>query len=304
MIFLIRHRRLLYRVLLLAVFVAIGVYVYANIEQIKAHPLQYEWKFVAISFLFTTLGQLTGYVLWMRIAVSFGMRTSWPHAGKAWFLSRLGRYIPGKISILLIRFDAYEGHSKTKVSAATIIEAFTSLCAVSFLFLLFAITSTSSVTPSTLSAALLVVVLLALPHPSVMKIILRCARRFLPIPPLDSLPRYRDSLGFVAIHLLSMLLHGGALFLAFNAIGFVHVEHYLLITSASFIAGLIGMLAVFAPSGIGVREGALFIMLSHVIDPGTLLVGAVLIRLAGVVSELLLSFFFIAYNGYIRTAVS
>ena len=92
--------------------------------------------------------------------------------------------------------------------------------------------------------------------------------------------------------------------MAFNAVGFVHVEHYLLITSTSFIASLIGMLAVFAPSGIGVREGALFIMLSAVIEPATLLVGVILIRLIGIVSEILLSFFFIAYNGYTRLATS
>lgn len=285
-------------------FIAIGIYVYANLEQLNANPAHIEWKFLAISLLFTILGQLTGYALWMRIATSFNMRTSWSHAGKAWFLSRLGRYIPGKISILLIRFNAYEGHSKTKVSAATIIEAYTSLCAASLLLLLFALISTSSVGPSILSASLLLIVLLTLPHPSVMKLTLRSAGRFLPIPALDSLPGYRDSLGFMATHLLAMLLHGSALFMAFNAVGFVQVEHYLLITSAAFIAGLIGMLAVFAPSGIGVREGALFIMLSHAIDPATLLVGVVLIRLIGVASELLLSFFFIAYNEYTCPAAS
>lgn len=281
---------------MLAVFVAIGLYVYDNIEQLKANPLQYERKYLAYSLLLTILGHLAGYALWMRIAASFDMRTSWLHAGKAWFLSRLGRYFPGKISILLMRFNAYKGHSKTKVSAATIIEAYTSLCAASLLLLLFALTSTSSIAPSILTTTLLVAILLVLPHPRVMKLSLGFARRFLPIPVLHSLPRHRDSLSFMGIHLLTMLLHGSALFMAFNAVGLVEAEHYLLITGAFFIAGLIGMLAVFAPSGIGVREAALFVMLSHAIDPATLLVGVVLIRLVGIVSELLLSCFFIAYD--------
>lgn len=291
-----RHRKALHRLLLLVVFIAIGLYVVDNLEQLKGNPVHFRWEYLAYGLIFTLLGHLASYGVWMRIAASFDMRTSWPHAGKAWFLSRLGRYIPGKISILLMRFNAYEGHSKTKISAATIIEAYTSLCAASLLLLFFVFTTSSTITPSIPSVVMLVILLLALSHPKAMQFALGLAGKILTIPTLYSLPRQRDNLAFAAAQLLTMLLHGGALFMIFNAIGQVDAEHYLLVTAAFFIASLIGMMAVFAPSGIGVREAALFVMLTNHIDPATLLIGAVLIRLVGIVSELILSSFFVAYE--------
>ena len=279
----------------MAVFAAIGLYIVNNIEQLRSQPLYFRWDFLLCGLLLTMMGHLSSYAIWTRIAASFDMHTSWRHAGKAWFLSRLGRYIPGKISLLLIRFNEYEGHTKTKISAATIIEAYTSLCAVGLLLLFLGVTSRDWNQFLTPAAASLVLILLVLSHPRALKLALGVLGRILPLPKLSHLPRQRETLGFVTAQLVTMLVHGGALFMTFNAVGHVGSEHYLLVSATAYVASLIGMLAVFAPSGMGVREAALFAMLVQHIEPTILLVGAILIRLLGIASEIVLSSFFVIF---------
>lgn len=291
-----RQGTIIQRLLLLAVFVAIGIYVADNLDRLQTIPGRFDWPYIFYGLILTLLGHLAGYSIWRRIAACFDMKTSWWHTGKAWFLSRLGRYIPGKVPLLLIRFSAYQGHSRTKVSAATLLEAYTSIFAVTLLMLLFVATNANAAAPPLATAIAMAVALFCLSHPAVLRSALRLTAKFLPIPELHSLPRQRDTLGFVGFQLISMLLHGGALFMVFNAVGDVAPVHYLLITAAFFIAGLIGMLAVFAPSGIGVREAALIVLLAKLVEPATLIAGIIIIRLIGIVSELLLAGFFAGYT--------
>ena len=90
--------------------------------------------------------------------------------------------------------------------------------------------------------------------------------------------------------------------MAFNAVGQVDSSHYLLITAVFFVAGLIGMLAVFSPSGIGIREAVLFAALAKYVDPLTLIVGAILIRLIGIASEISLAGLFVAFERFVKTS--
>lgn len=287
----------LYRLLLVAVFSAIGLFVYKNLDALNTKNISFEWRFLIFALGLTFLGHLCSHAIWARIATSFDMHTSWSHSGKAWFLSRLGRYIPGKISILLLRFNAYDSHSKTKVSAATVIEAYTSLCAANILFFLFIITSKAYATPISYTLALtLTIITFSLSHPRTIKLALRLTGTFFPVPALHKMPKHSETLKFSLAQLLAMLLHGGALFMTFNAIGYVETQHYFLITVAFFVAGLVGMIAVFSPSGIGVREAALIAMLTQIIDATTLIFGVALIRLVGVASEVILAGLFVAYE--------
>lgn len=278
------------------VFIAIGLFVFHHLEQLTSHPIRLRWEFVVYALVFTLLGHMCSYLIWRLIAASFDMRSTWSHAGKAWFVSRLGRYVPGKISLLLLRFNAYGEQSKTKVSAATLIEAYTALGAASLLVIYFLATNAASAGPSLVAVGALLLLLLALSHPFTIQFALGLVRCFIAVPHLSALPSYRQILTFVIGQLLTLFLHGAALFMAFNAVGRVLADHYLLITAAYFVAGLAGTLAVFAPSGIGVREAALLALLTQYLDPATLIVGVILIRLVVIASELSLSAFFVFFE--------
>lgn len=277
----------------LAIACAIAVYVTNSLFHFDAFS-DVNWSRLAYALIWTIIAHLLSLALWVRIAAAFNIRTTFLHSGKAWFLSRLGRYIPGKISILLLRFHSYSGRSKTTVAAATIIEAYTSLIATALLLLLLTFTLTSPSSLSTIPFLVLFALLLLLFQHPMIELVVRLLGRFYRMPPLPCVPHPIALLSFSVTHLVVMLAHGAALFLTLNAFGQIDLANYLLVTSAFFVAGLIGMIAVFTPNGLGVREATLVALLSPHVPIHTLLAGAVAIRLIGVVSELTLTGLFFA----------
>jgi uncharacterized membrane protein YbhN (UPF0104 family) len=64
-------------------------------------------------------------------------------------------------------------------------------------------------------------------------------------------------------------------------------EFLLFVTGAYILSGVVGILAIFAPSGLGVREGLLLLLLTLVTEPGLALVVTVLLRLWSVALDAL-----------------
>jgi uncharacterized membrane protein YbhN (UPF0104 family) len=69
----------------------------------------------------------------------------------------------------------------------------------------------------------------------------------------------------------------------------VTADFTLTATGAFAVAGVAGSLAVFAPSGIGVREGVLTLVLSGPLGPGVAAGAAILARLWMTLAEALVS---------------
>jgi hypothetical protein len=59
---------------------------------------------------------------------------------------------------------------------------------------------------------------------------------------------------------------GWAFFLFINSIYRIGAEHILYLAGAFSAASLIGMFSVFVPSGLGVREGVLILMLAPIVS--------------------------------------
>jgi uncharacterized membrane protein YbhN (UPF0104 family) len=67
---------------------------------------------------------------------------------------------------------------------------------------------------------------------------------------------FHKSLGFSVLYLLPTLINGSAAgIISSGTLGVVQFREFVAIVAAYAIAGAIGTLAVFVPSGIGVREG-------------------------------------------------
>jgi len=85
------------------------------------------------------------------------------------------------------------------------------------------------------------------------------------------------------------LFYGLSFFLVLNSLSPVGFEYYLAITGTFWAAALIGIAAIFAPSGIGVREGVIMLVLPSFISEPTVIVGAILIRFVMIAAELSLA---------------
>jgi len=289
-------KRAVYRWLLFAAtLAALGWFIARNSTDILRHSIPWHGPLFIFAFFAVAAAYLVKFGAWTRLASTMGLSAPLSKAGRAYFLSILGRYIPGKLGLALIRVEAYEGHAPRKVVMATAMELIIALTAALLLALVGLATSPASF-PSYLRWAPLVIIiplLIALSPPLVRRAvntILRLAGR----EELDRFPSYRANLLFVLLYTLPGFLHGLGLFFVLNTLCHVPVSHYLTVTGIYYAANFIGVVAIFAPGGLGVREGILFLVLPALVGKENAILAAILIRLITVAAELALASVFAA----------
>ena len=96
-------------------------------------------------------------------------------------------------------------------------------------------------------------------------------------------------LGLTLLYIIPGLLQGLGLYLLLLSLGPVEPGSYLAVTGAYYTAGLAGMLAFFAPGGLGVREGILMLVLPLVVPGESAIIAALLLRLIMIAAELFLA---------------
>ena len=108
----------LWRLVLAGVLLLVGYAMARAIAQISAEDFTLQPSSLILAFLCAFLGHLSQFLNWVLIAASFGIRMPLARSGKAYFLSRLGRYVPGKVALILMRFKEYNGHSRRAITMA------------------------------------------------------------------------------------------------------------------------------------------------------------------------------------------
>ncbi len=281
---------LLSYILTALVVTAVGYYIYRNIGDIRDYDFVFNWWFIIAGFFAALMGLLGLFGVWQFLTRSFGLHAPPIRAGKAFFLSQLGKYIPGKVGLVLVRLDAYRGYSRKTVALATGVEyiaSFTSACVMVLLgTLLMDIPLPSYV--RWLALGILILLLTAL-YPPLLKTLSNRFFRLLKRDPIEEFPPYGKMLSFVGMYVIVGLFYGLSLFLVLNSLSPVGIEHFFAVTGTFWAAALIGIAAIFAPSGIGVREGVLLLVLPAFVPEPTVIVGTILSRLVFTAAELALA---------------
>lgn len=281
-------------VLFVIVLTAVIWFIVHNLDEIARYDFRIKWPYVMFSFLFVVAAYLVMVFIWTRIGLLFGLNVPMLKAGRAWFLSQLGKYVPGKVTLLLVRFDAYRGYLKWKIAVSTGIEYIASLASASILVLV-ALASASHIVPYYIRvvAGIGTVLFLFLLWPPLSMHFVNWCLKVLKREPIKKFPSYGVLVRFVGAYMLEGLLHGMGLFFVLNSLSSVNFNYFLTITGIYFAAGLIGLAAVFAPSGIGIREGVLFIVLPAFVPKPAVIVGAISMRLITTAAEIFLTGVFI-----------
>jgi len=286
-------------ILFVIVLTAVIWFIVHNLDEIARYDFRIKWPYLMLSSLFVIAAYLVMVFIWTRLGILFGLNVPMLKAGKAWFLSQLGKYVPGKVTLLLVRFDAYREYLKWKIAIATCIEYIASLASASILVLV-ALASAWQLVPYYIQwvACIGTILFLFLLWPPLsMKLINRGLRLFKKEQIEEFLP-YSVLLRFVGAYLLVGLLHGMGLFLVLNSFSSVSLAYFLIIAGSYEAAGLIGLAAVFAPSGIGVREGILFLVLQAFIPKPSVIVSVIAIRLLTTIAEVFLTGVFFGAEKY------
>lgn len=287
-------RKSVYRLVLSLLAIGGVAYLVLNSHnEISRFRFTYNWPMLVVAFFLEILAYLCRFRIWLGITDELDLRTSKRTAAKGYFLSTLGKYIPGNVGLFLARVEAYRGYSRSRVAAATVVE-YVATIASSCLLVVIGLAAAPFSVPEgiRLGSGALAVLLLTSLHPRFLLELINRALRLAKKMPVQSFPSWSKQIRFVLAYMLVGLLQGLALLLVLNSLHPTGFNNYLAITGAYYAAGLIGLAVVFAPSGIGVREGVLMLILPTIVPRPVAIVSTVLIRLVATAGEVALAGFF------------
>jgi hypothetical protein len=205
-----------------------------------------------------------------------------------WLASQLGKYVPGKVMLVLGRVLVYKrrGLSVTRVASGFVLEML-ALFSTAALFTTLAPFFGDWPLPWFLqwASGVAFVLLTGLCHPRWLALAERLLRRFGIRATEVPTYRFRDALGWIAMMTADWLILGLGLFLLADTIVPLEPALFVPLTAAFALAGTAGIAVLVAPSGLGVREGVLTLLLTPVLGPGPSAVLAIMARLWSTAAE-------------------
>jgi hypothetical protein len=235
-------------------------------------------RYLAVSGACIVGGWLVEVALWRRLVTTFGGRLRYMRAVQLWFASAIVRYIPGNVwqpLNLAARCRAEGVRPEITLASLTLFHVIQILAVVPIAAVYLAMSGATSAltawTPTfspwwTLPMALPIVVFLLWPH-----LLIVLANSLLGLVGRDPLPL--DLTTAELATLLSISLAGWLLFstgftalaLAFLPEGEVLGNRLPHVMAAYPMAFAIGFISLITPSGLAVREGVIFVLLSPIV---------------------------------------
>ena len=278
-------------IIVLAIILFIGRLFYRNINELKDIDFKFDLLNLILAVVLFIVYKINSVFLWHYITKKNECSISIRKAFVSWFYSLLGKYIPGKVFMLGSRIYFYnrEGSSKKKVLFCFLVE---NICTVLGAALLFIMSMLFVNNPDLIQyrypAIGLIAVFFIIIHPVVLTRIINILLKILKKKQIELRMKYINMLGLVFVYSLNFLIVGSGFYMLTNSIYPVDISRFFYISGIFGLAAVIGILALFAPSGIGVREGVIILALRYVIPEAAAIVVSIVSRLWATATELLL----------------
>jgi uncharacterized membrane protein YbhN (UPF0104 family) len=269
-----------------AIFVFLGKMVWNNWNQLKDVPFTLQ----LIPFILSTLIFAFSYFIqiwaWYLITLKLKIAVSFPETIKSWFYSQLGKYLPGKVWLLVSRFYFYEskGMSRKGISVALYLEMVAVIVAAGIIFLaalVFFEEMGRFYSGGQLWWLVLAFVLVAfiLLHPRVLQKMLSWILAQFKKEPIFLSISYPNILWILFVCIVAWVVGGIGFYLFVDSVYPVSSKYILFLMGALAISSTLGLIAIFAPSGLGVREGVLVYLLSFMMAGPVAVIISILTRL-------------------------
>ena len=237
------------------------------------------------------ISMLLSAVFWQRVLIAFKQKPKFIDAVAAFFTSQLGKYVPGKAMVVVIRTDMIRGpHVNTKPAAASV----------------FVETLTWLFTGAAIASVLLIIKFQQHPGLQITAAVLTIAAGILTWPSVfqkiatkvSSIGKAKTNNVFTGLNLKTMsqgwlllsigwCFNGASLWMVIRGIPGCELqpEHFWLTLACVSLATVAGFVSLL-PGGIGVRELVLIPLLGPTIGPANAIIAAIVIRLVWLASEL------------------
>ncbi len=271
----------------------VGWAFFKALSDLQRHELHWEPAWLIVSGVLYLVGIGPSALYWWWLLRSLGQPISLGSAVRAYYIGHLGKYVPGKAMVIVLRTALVRRPNvRTGVVALTVAyEGLTMMASGAVT----AIVLVAFTVGDPWDYALRVLVLLpaiVLTVPAVFNpLVQRVANRFRgtdagPLPPF----RTTTLLVGLALNGVGWVVLGGSLWAAVAAVSEYDLALRTLAECTAFIsiAAVVGFYTP-APGGLGAREGVLLLLLTPAIGNGPAGLVALLLRLAWIVSEVVVS---------------
>ena len=278
--------------IVIAIFVFLGGMVRDNWVQVKEAPFTLKLFPLLLSTAIFVFSYFIQIWAWYLITSKLGIALPLLETLKSWFYSQFGKYLPGKVWIFLGRYYFYEskGKSRRGISMALYLETVTLLMAAGLLFLvallLFRGTGLSHFGKPFGWLILLFILAFISLHPRVLEKVLNWFLVRFKRERISVSISYPDILWVLLVSITGWVVGGIGFYLFVDSIFPVSPHQILFLTGALAFSSILGLIAIFAPSGLGVREGTLVYLLSYIMPGSVAVVISVLTRIWMTVIEI------------------
>lgn len=266
-------------------------YLYQNIADLQKHTFSVKPSLLLVSLVFVWVWMMVSawiyHILVTRLhpAARFGDNLA------IWSKSFLGRYIPGKVGVISSRVYYHKqlGISAKKTSFIFFVETILTLLSSALIFVLVTLVSDIPVIASYRWASVAVVFafLISL-HPALLQFLIRTLYKIVkkeakhPDIPYS----YWLYLSLIGLNVIKWLVVGLGLYLLILSVTPLNPSYILYVTGAYAVAGIIGFLSFFTPSGLGVIEGIMTYALGFIMPAGVAALVSILIRIWKTIGEI------------------
>jgi glycosyltransferase 2 family protein len=279
------YKQVLNWIIVIAIFVFLGKMVWNNWNQVKDTPLALQPFPLVLSTLIFAFSYFIQIWAWYLITLRLKVALSFSDTLQSWFYSQLGKYLPGKVWLLLSRFYFYEskGKSKKTISIALYLEMVIMMMAAGLVFLAALVFHREiglfySWRQSGWLVLLFLLGFVSL-HPRVLQKILNWFLVRLNRGPISLSISYANILWILFVCIVCWVVGGVGFYFFVDSVYPVAPQYILFLTGALAISSTLGLVAIFAPSGLGVREGALVYLLSFMMATPVAVIISILTRI-------------------------
>jgi hypothetical protein len=271
-----RTKPILFTGIILFMLGSAGIALYANWTVLVNFDWQINLFALTMTFVFYVINLLLIGWGWSLIAASVSIKGTVFEHFRIFVLSNLGKRLPGTLWYVAGRVAMYQKPetSKSTVALASGIEAVLLLNGAIVCYLAF---SAFSLVPHYYIGWLLAIVLLSAItiHPKVVALALR---RFRHTDKAVTAFRYRQLLIWLLIYIAGWACGGITVFWWLRALTSISWSTMPAIIAAWALAGSLSSLLIISPSGLGIREVTLVVMLSSIVPQPIAVVAAIMLR--------------------------
>ncbi len=301
----------LWPILKWVMFVAVVAFVarhgYALWNQVEGHTTRMNWGWLAMAAVMSVVAWLPSAWYWRKLLSTLGTAPPWPQVLRAYYCGHLGKYLPGKAAVIVIRAALLKQAGVSASAGAVTVTVTVESATYMWIGALLAITLYPSIeshlpepiaahfAEPLLRAAMFVVVLGG--GIAGLAALVRSYERVANLlgTPAKTADQDRGFLRASVVGAVAFLaawwIQGLTLGLTIQAVSpeKVSLGDWPFWTASAAVALVGGFVAIFTPGGLGVREGLLMELLAQPLGPRDAVVVAVALRGVALVGEIVTS---------------